>query len=304
MNKKILILSRRDDRSDYDTSINMSNGLKKYNKDSNVEYFGSFLEDIRFYFDGMALSATDTINKCDLKNYDGIFLTGWFKTRETEELALSVATYLSFYNKKILNSEIITNRSRGKLSQLVHASLNQVKITKFLAINDINQMSEFYKDTNFSFPLIVKSASASRGNDNYLVKNYQEMESVIRNLPTKIMLIQEFVPNDGDYRIIVMGDEAKLVIHRKSNDDGHLNNTSKGGVAKIINLADFPNEVKDESVKISKLLKREITGVDMIQHSQTGEYYMLEVNNMPQLSTGSFVDDKARVLSEFLSEWI
>jgi glutathione synthase/RimK-type ligase-like ATP-grasp enzyme len=117
------------------------------------------------------------------------------------------------------------------------------------------------------------------------------------------MLIQDFVPNDGDYRVLVMGGEVKLVIHRKSNDDGHLNNTSKGGSANIIDIKDVPQVVLDESIKISELLKREITGVDMIQHKDTGEFFMLEVNNMPQLSTGSFVEEKAQVLSDFLSEW-
>lgn len=302
MNKKILILSRRDDRPNYDTAQSMANGLSKYNKDK-AEFFASYLEDLRFYFDGEELSVIDGINNCDLKEYDGVFIIGWFKSRKVEELALGAGTYLQFHGKKVLNSEVIANRSRSKLSQLVHASLNGIKTTKFLAISDVEDLDQHYKNTNFSFPLILKSASASRGDNNYLVNSLEEIREIIKTLPTKIMLIQDFVPNDGDYRVIVMGGEVKLVIHRKSNNVSHLNNTSKGGSANIIDLKDVPQEVLDESIKISKLLKREITGVDMIQHKDTGEFFMLEVNNMPQLSTGSFVEEKANVLSDFLSQW-
>lgn len=304
MNKKILILSRRDDRPEYDTAKTMISGLSKYNNRSDIEFYASFLEDMRFYFDGTELTITDTINNCDIRDYDGTFIIGWFKTKKTEDLALSVATYLQFYEKKVLNTEVFNNRSRSKLSQLVYASLNGVKTTKFLAINDFSQINDFFHGTNLNFPLIVKSASASRGNDNHLVNDLTELKGAIKNQSNKIMLIQDFVPNDGDYRVIVMGGKVKLVIHRKSNNDSHLNNTSKGGSASLVTISDLPKEVIDQSITISKLLKREITGVDMIQHNETGEFYMLEVNNMPQLSTGSFVEEKAQVLSDFLTRWV
>ena len=53
---------------------------------------------------------------------------------------------------------------------------------------------------------------------------------------------------------------------------------------------------------MAKLLKREVTGVDMVRHKETAEYYFLEANNMPQLSTGRNVQMKLAVLDEYLNE--
>lgn len=302
MTKKILILCRRDDRPDFDTSESMVRGLSAHNQDR-AEFYSTNLEDLRFYFDGQSLTVTDTINNKDLKFYDAVFVIGWFKTRKTEELALSAAQYMKFHGKKVLNSEVLSNRSRSKLSQLVHASLNNVSTTEFVAISDSAKLEEYFSGTNLQFPLIAKSASASRGRDNHLVNSFEEMKKVVESLPTKIMLIQRYVPNDGDFRVIVMGDEVKMVIGRKSTNDSHLNNTSTGGKAEILDTESLDSEMLSQCVKISKLLGREITGVDMIRDNQTGDFYMLEINNMPQLSTGSFVAEKAKVLSDFLCSW-
>lgn len=303
MKKQILILSRRDERPNFDTSYSMAKKLDAQTS-LDVEYSASFLEDLCFYFDGQSLKVTDTLNNRDLSFYDACFMIGWFKTRKLEDLALSAAIYLEACGKKVLNSEVLKNRSRSKLSQLVFAALNNVKTTEFLAINDINQLENFLKITKLNYPFIAKSASASRGDNNFLVKSYEELYKIVESLPTKIVLLQEFIPNDGDLRVIVMGGEVRLVIKRTSVNDSHLNNTSQGGKAEVVNIQEQDNEMLNQSVTISKLLGRDITGVDMIQHKGTGEYYMLEVNNMPQLSTGSFVDEKAVVLNEFLVSWV
>lgn len=302
MKKQVLILSRRDERANYDTALSMTKKLNEYNN-KEVEYSASFLEDLCFYFDGQELKVTDTLNDRDLIFYDACFVIGWFKSRKLEDLALSVGIYLKSHGKKVLNSEVLSNRSRSKLSQLVYASLNGVKTTEFLAINEVEQLESFLAKTKLKYPFIAKSASASRGDNNYLVKNYEELHEIIKSLPTKIVLLQEFIPNQGDLRVIVMGEEVKLVIKRTSINDSHLNNTSQGGKAEIVSIEEQDKSMLEQSVVISKLLGREITGVDMIQHQETGEYYMLEVNNMPQLSTGSFVDEKAKVLSSYLASW-
>lgn len=302
MKKKILVLGRRDDRPDYDTPQSMVSGLSEFNADK-VEFCATNLEDLFFYYDGSQLAITDTINSRDLKDYDAMFAIGWFKTRFTEDSALSAAIYMNHYGKKLLNSEVLRTRSRSKLSQLVYASLNDIKIAKFMSINDVESLDKYYSRGSFDYPLIVKSATASKGKDNYLVQDYAGLKQAKLSMSEKLTLVQEFIPNDGDYRVIIMGDEVKMIIHRQSQDGGHLNNTSKGGLAKIVSTDSVSPDMVSQCLAISKLVGREITGVDMIQHRDTGEYYMLEINNMPQLSTGSFVNEKAKELSDFLANW-
>jgi len=92
------------------------------------------------------------------------------------------------------------------------------------------------------------------------------------------------------------------VIHRQAQDGSHLNNTSKGGMATDTPVDQLPAKVIDDSIAMSRALNREITGVDMIQHQETGEYFLLEVNNMPQLATGSLVKEKMSLLHQELLE--
>ena len=57
----------------------------------------------------------------------------------------------------------------------------------------------------------------------------------------------------------------------------------------------------DEAITVSRELRREIGGVDMVVDKRDGKHYFLEANNMPQLSTGSNVPAKLLVLNDYLS---
>jgi len=44
---------------------------------------------------------------------------------------------------------------------------------------------------------------------------------------------------------------------------------------------DFPRRIKEDSIKITKRLKADFVGVDVI-HAEDGKYYFLEANLSPQ----------------------
>jgi glutathione synthase/RimK-type ligase-like ATP-grasp enzyme len=118
-----------------------------------------------------------------------MFLLGWFKTRKLEDLALSAAMYLQHHGKLVLNSEALNNRSRSKLSQLVAASIQGIKTGEYVAINEPGQLEQFFSKLSFSFPVIAKSASASRGDNNYLAQNFEELQVAVNTMPTKMVTI-------------------------------------------------------------------------------------------------------------------
>ena len=296
--KNILILGRRDDRPDYDTAGSMARSLNEVTADT--IYTPCFLEELVFYFDGVTLKVFDTRNGREISEYDGIFLIGWFKFRRLEDTALSIAMYANAHNIPCMNSEALNNRSRSKLSQLVAAVISNVPTGPFVASIDKSRIIEKVQESGMRFPLIVKSASASRGDNNYLVKDAQDLKLTLNQAPMKIFIAQPFIRNDGDYRLLVMSGEVKLAIHRKAVSDSHLNNTSQGGTAEIVDLELLDKSMLDDAITMSRILGREITGVDMITDLDSGQHFMLEVNNMPQLSTGSFTSHKAQVLDAAL----
>jgi glutathione synthase/RimK-type ligase-like ATP-grasp enzyme len=300
--KKILVLSRREERPDFDTADSMAQFLAAAGTD--VQYDACFLEEVAFIYDGTTLSLRNMRNDLDIASYDGIFLLGWFKWRKHEEVALSVSLFARRHNIKIYNSEALYNRSRGKLSQYVQSVLQGVPVTPFVVVGDKKYTETIIEQSILRYPLIVKSITGSRGSRNYLVHDSKELAQALTDARKKTVVVQTFVPNDGDYRVLVMGDAVRMVIHRRASGGSHLNNTSQGGQATIVDISTLPQAMLEDSVKIAHALHREITGVDMIIHRETGEYFFLEANNMPQLSTGSFVIEKTQTLAAYFEQWV
>lgn len=302
MSKRILILSRREDRMSYDQKITIQEALQTIASPN--EYVVDEYEALTFTYDGTSLKVLLSDGVTDVADFDTVFFMAWFKTPILEDVALSAATYAKAKGATVVNTEVLYTRSRSKLSQCVVAALNGIKTTPFLFSMDTARLKAGLKSHwEAGFPIIMKGVRANRGNDNYLVHSEDEAGRTLENQGDEEgpwFIVQSFVPNNGDYRIIVMGDDVKAVIHRLAQDGTHLNNTSKGGTATYSSVDVLPKEVVDQSVRLSKLLRREITGVDMIQHSETGEFYLLEINNMPQLATGAYVQEKFTQLDAYL----
>jgi glutathione synthase/RimK-type ligase-like ATP-grasp enzyme len=301
--KKILFIGRIDDRVTYDTSQSMAARMQEYTT-SGISYDACNIEHLVFAYDGQELSVYDNQTGNHLDDYDGIFMLGWFKFRPHEDVIMAVARYAEAQGIPLLNTEALHLRSRSKLSQYVIAALHDVPMTPFVVTPDSKHLPEALAKANIGFPLIVKAVDASRGNSNFLVHTNDELTAAYQSAPDHIFVAQGFVPNEGDYRLLVMGDRVRMAIHRRAQDASHINNTSKGGAAVAVPLAELNQDMLHDAVRIAQLLRREVTGVDMIVHKDTGKYYLLEANNMPQLSTGSLVPDKMQALDGFLAEWL
>lgn len=298
---KILILCRRDDRESYDKRSTMLDGFSQL--ETQNDYYGADYEDLVFIYDGTKLRVIDAVSDTDIAEYDGIFLIGWSKTKALDDIARAVAHYAAAHSIPFANSEAYHGRSFTKLSQCVIAALNGARVTPFVFSMDANHLLAATKQYFTEFPFIAKAVAASRGHDNHLVTSYDQLEQILNAeyTPQMYFIVQQFIPNDGDYRILVMGGQVTIVIHRKAVGGSHLNNTSQGGTATLIDSSTLPQKVIDDSITLAKLLRREVTGVDMVCHKETGEYFFLEANNMPQLATGSNVPTKLTALDGYFA---
>ncbi len=302
--KKVLILTRKDERPSYDQKETYTAALASIQ--TKCDYTVSEFESLLFVYDGKELKVVLPDGVTDISSFDTVFLIAWFKSKMLEDVALSVSIYLQAKQVKTVNTEALYTRSRSKLSQYVYAALNDISVTPFLfSLSSSVLAGAFQSHWSYDYPVIMKGTQASRGNDNYLVKSQADAEQLAGSMDEvdgPWFVVQPFIPNDGDYRIIVMGEEVTAVIHRKTQSESHLNNTSKGGEATLIDPQELPATVAAESVKLAGLLRREITGVDMIQHQGTGQYFLLEINNMPQMATGSYVTEKIARLDAYLAD--
>lgn len=58
--------------------------------------------------------------------------------------------------------------------------------------------------------------------------------------------------------------------------------------------------VKGTKVSASKALNIKLAGADIMQNNKTNDYTVLEVNRTPQLITGTFVDEKQKIIQNLI----
>jgi len=240
---------------------------------------------------------SDVRNGIELNNYDAIFLrSGNFG--EFFDLVAVISEYAGINNIPIIN-DYAGVRNSSKLLQAVNFHSLNVPVAQTLFIGASALPTSNVLD-NWQFPCIMKATHASHGNHNYVVNNIDDVQRIYQQNAGIRFVLQRFVPNNGDYRILMVGDDV-LVIKRLAVDGSHLNNTSQGGEAQLVDINDLPEIIINQSKQIMQHLKMTIGGIDVIIDKNTGQHFFLEVNTQPQLMTGAFLDEKKKLVGKLLN---
>lgn len=139
----------------------------------------------------------------------------------------------------------------------------------------------------FCFPVIIKGSGGDRGTRVFKADNLEELEVMVRDLRKteteegKRYMLQEYIPNDGDYRVLVLGDTVLGVMKRSSqNKEEFRNNYSAGG---SVEVSDLPEEIKQLAVKAAKVCGLAVAGVDVaFRNFDRSKPVIWEVNKGPQ----------------------
>ena len=126
-----------------------------------------------------------------------------------------------------------------------------------------------------SFPCVIKDKS-ERSEGVWKVSNKKEAEETIAKIEGAF-IIQEFIPNNYDIRILVWN-QTILGTIKRSSTDGFLNGISAGGKAGPIKLSDVEKKLSIQACTVCKL---NLGGVDIIR-TKNGPI-VLEVNKSPQI---------------------
>jgi len=138
-----------------------------------------------------------------------------------------------------------------------------------------------------NFPIILKGSGGDRGTRVFKADNLEEMEKLVRDLRKseteegRRYMLQEFIPNDGDYRVLVLGEKVLGVMKRSSQSVAEFkNNYSAGGKVEV---ADLPEEIKQLAVKAAQVCGLAVAGVDVaFRDYDLKKPVIWEVNKGPQ----------------------
>lgn len=231
-------------------------------------------------------SIIDSKSGMDIKNFDLVMVREY--TGLYLDLAFVVSKYLQLNKVKYFNTIYLNYRPISKLAQA--AIFYELGLPFPATTFSINHDILLQAVSDQGYPLIAKEAQASHGDNNFLVHSYEELRKVVESNNGMKLIIQEYLPNEHDYRVLVMNRKSQLQIQRRGLDDTHLNNTSKGGIALIVD--NLPAEVLKQAEELVNYLDADLAGVDILQSDKDDKYYFLEINFQPQIISGALVDQK------------
>ena len=293
--KKILLLTpSKTSTAREKAELFASNVAECLGPNFSVEFSG--ISDLFFELSQNKIAIYDVNKKFDLRDFDLVVM------RHIGGMAAeahAIAAYCDFFNIRYTDEYLNRLLPDNKMSTQFALWVGGIKNWPHSFYGELNEMKRRFIE--FGDQAILKDNEGSKGRLNFLVRSPEEIQKIHDDNPGINFILQEFIPNEGDLRILVFGGEPAMAISRKSNTKSHLNNTSQGGSAKILPLDSVSKDILEISKKAAEIIKLQVAGVDVMVDSRSDKIYLLEVNNAPQVSSGSFVDVKTKKYADFLS---
>jgi RimK family alpha-L-glutamate ligase len=130
-----------------------------------------------------------------------------------------------------------------------------------------------------AYPLIVKETDASKGKGVHLIDQVEKIGALFESTQKPTLLVQPFIENEYDIRVLVLGGVVLGAIKRSRTDENEFrNNVSLGGNSTVYQLSEKEAEL---ALRATEALNYSFSGVDILQ-AKDGRQFILEVNKAPQ----------------------
>jgi glutathione synthase/RimK-type ligase-like ATP-grasp enzyme len=242
----------------------------------------------------------------DLASYDYIY----FKTHAKHpEFSAAAAEYVQSKGRPFADKEVAQYVSASKLTAAMRLSSAGLPIPNTIcALTSVltRRLPEIVDA--FGYPFVLKEIASERGKHNYLISSEKDFAGVLKSATKdQVFMAQRFVANDGFYRLNVLGKRISLSVWRsavphKDPLKKHLNKPSGSANARIVPLKDVPVEARNLALSAADRLNRQVAGVDILQDKTSHKWYILEVNNAPQLRSGPFLPEKAKAVAAYFDK--
>lgn len=271
-------------------------------KNKSLKFTISEFEDLVFKFDDAGTKITIGKDGPDIAKFDLVY----FKAiNNNKDRAASAATYLQKRQVPFVDKAVAGySQSINKLIQYIILKDAGVKIPNSIFL-PANQIDGAYKELKsyFGTPFVLKDIRGKRGKNKFLVRDEAAFKFAISKTKEREfeVIAQEYIPHKGHYRVLVIGRQARLLVFQEhSFSSSRQNNPDVKNPAKLMELRTIPLPVQQMAIDSANILQLDIAGVDVLQDERTGEWYVLEVNDGPQLATGSFLDEKRKALTQYI----
>lgn len=183
-------------------------------------------------------------------------------------------------------TSIVRCTNKVYLAELMAA--NDVATPKTVIISSVRELEELERQLSYPMVLKIPDGSFSRGVSR--VGSRAELERSVRGMleDSDLILAQEFMPTDYDWRVGVLDGEPLFVtqykmarnhwqiVHHKEGG-----RTVEGGFL-TVPIGEAPAAIVQVGVKAARLIGRSLYGVDIKQNDRG--VFVIEVNDNPNLN--------------------
>lgn len=300
---KVLVLTTRIDEDVDAFYERVNNNLLANNISVDIAKF----RDLRFEIIGETIEVF--VKDISISDYSLVYIKNY---KTALDQALAVANFCRYASTPFIEEELLdTSLSLSKLSEMVKLKTQRLPIIDSI-ISSTSHHVKFLDRYNklFGFPLIIKDAFSDRGKNNYIVHSEKEFLDILSKMPKEAFpIVQKYVPNDGFYRIILLDYKPNMILYRQSSSHKNLNKSHLNKPAGGINSKEvLLNEVDESTINLAKrcsrIMKRNVAGVDLIKDAKTSKEYILEVNYNPSMVSDIRRNKKADIFAEYINEKI
>lgn len=194
-----------------------------------------------------------------------------------------LAKQLEQLGYRLFNKAAVVEACDDKIMTFQDLADHSVKLPKtifsplvFLESPELDHSFIDFLERELSYPMVVKEAFGSFGEQVYLVNNRRELLEKRKELLLRPHLYQEFIQSSKgkDVRIHVVGDKAVASMLRTSENDFRANVTNGGKMHKF----EPPKEFEELAIQASRIIGADFTGVDLL-FGEEGEPILCEINS-------------------------
>lgn len=272
MSRRILIVTGVDSKNEIMSYIN---GIKHFSKH---EIFQVGYSDLVLSIHDKKIMVFDPKNQKQINDYSLVHLWGWLDFEE-ENTALSAS--LEALQVKNLSALPCKPNFEDKLTQNIKLASAGLSVPDIIYSNKIENYLDIVEDRQLHYPFILKDIQGRMGRNNYLVRDQKELSALIKKHQGLKFLVQNFIENDYDLRIIVLNNKVTSVAKRTRNPKGkdHRNNTSLGGEKQYFEISEVNEQILRDCESFTKKIGRKICSFDVVIEKGTENYYFLEYSN-------------------------
>lgn len=236
-----------------------------------------------YQYDKILIDSTEIyIDSIPLKIFDYVIMGMMAKKTE---IVNPILQYLNYYNIPYFNYG--TPSDKGNKTQDMYSLTREglPYIPTFISSSAKEAINYIDLNWNGEYPVVCKIMNSSQGKGVEKCDNSKSLAKLFSNNEDPnyedFRMIQKFIPNNGDYRILVFDNKIISSVKRVTKDakKDFRNNMSRGANGFAEDIPHIASKIALDSVK---LLKKDIAGVDLIQDSRNKKWYIMEVNSAPQ----------------------